>query len=176
MSGAAASVASCPLCATDGGTVLRRNGRLRVVAVDDADYPGFLRVIWDAHVREMSELDAAARVHLMEVVFAVESAVRRVLAPDKINLASFGNVVPHVHWHVIARFADDAHFPDPVWGVRRRDPDPARLAAQRAQLPELHRVVVEMLQSNGFSPSPAKMGAGGGEGGERSPGMSGGLR
>ncbi len=168
MSGAAAT-AACPLCATDGGTVLWRDGRLRVVAVDDADYPGFLRVIWDTHVREMSELDAAARVHLMEVVFAVESAVRRVLAPDKINLASLGNVVPHLHWHVIARYADDAHFPDPVWGVRRRDPDPARLAAQRAKRPELHRVVAEMLQASGFSPVPAEAGAGGDADREQNP-------
>jgi diadenosine tetraphosphate (Ap4A) HIT family hydrolase len=29
--------------------------------------------------------------------------------------------VPHLHWHVIPRFADDAHFPDPVWASRRRD-------------------------------------------------------
>ena len=151
----AADRAACPLCAADGGTVLWRDGRLRVVAVDDADHPGFLRVIWDAHVREMTELDAAARVHLMEVVFAVEAAVRRVLAPDKINLASFGNVVPHVHWHVIARYADDAHFPNPVWGARRRDPDPARLAAQRARLPELHRAVARMPQANQAPVHPA---------------------
>ena len=140
--------AACPLCAADGGTVLWRDDRLRVVAVDDPDYPGFLRVIWNAHVREMSELDAGARVHIMEAVFAVESAVRRVLAPDKINLASLGNVVPHLHWHVIARYADDAHFPDPVWGTRRRDPEPARLAAQRARRPELHRVIAQMPRSN----------------------------
>ena len=151
----AADSAACPLCAADGGTVLWRDGRLRVVAVDDADHPGFLRVIWDAHVREMTELDAAARVHLMEVVFAVEAAVRRVLAPDKINLASFGNVVPHVHWHVIARYADDAHFPNPVWGARRRDPDPARLAAQRARLPALHRAIAQMPQANQAPAHPA---------------------
>ena len=47
--------------------------------------------------------------------------LRTVLAPDKINLASLGNVVPHLHWHVIPRFADDAHFPAPVWAARARD-------------------------------------------------------
>ncbi len=161
---------ACPLCATDGGTVLWREGRLRVVAIDDADYPGFLRVIWDAHVREMSELDTAARIRLMEVVFGVESAVRRVLTPDKINLASLGNVVPHLHWHIIARYADDAHFPDPVWGVRRRDPDPARLATQRAKRPELIRAVVEMLQPSRCSPEPAGARADRDEGHETSPG------
>lgn len=146
---------SCPLCVADGETVWWRDRRLRVVAVEDAEYPGFLRVIWNDHVREMSDLDAAERVHFMDVVFAVETAVRQVMAPDKINLASFGNVVPHVHWHVIARYADDAHFPNPVWGPRRRDPDLthpahlAHLAALRALLPELHRIVVEILQRPG---------------------------
>jgi diadenosine tetraphosphate (Ap4A) HIT family hydrolase len=46
--------------------------------------------------------------------------LRRLLQPTKVNLASLGNQVPHLHWHVIPRFADDAHFPDPVWAPRRR--------------------------------------------------------
>ena len=41
-------------------------------------------------------------------------------AAGPINLASFGNRTPHVHWHVIPRYHDDAHFPDPVWGIARR--------------------------------------------------------
>ena len=49
-----------------------------------------------------------------------ERVLRAELAPDKINLATLGNQVPHLHWHVIPRFADDAHFPDPVWAARRR--------------------------------------------------------
>jgi diadenosine tetraphosphate (Ap4A) HIT family hydrolase len=55
------------------------------------------------------------------VVFAAEAALREVMAPDKINLASLGNVVPHLHWHVIPRFADDPHFPNPVWSARQRN-------------------------------------------------------
>jgi diadenosine tetraphosphate (Ap4A) HIT family hydrolase len=58
-----------------------------------------------------------------------------VLQPDKINLASLGNVVPHLHWHVIPRFADDPHFPNPVWGQRLRDHPhaaPPELAARLA--------------------------------------------
>ena len=47
--------------------------------------------------------------------------MRRVLRPAKINLASLGNVVPHLHWHVIARFADDACFPAPIWAPARRE-------------------------------------------------------
>jgi diadenosine tetraphosphate (Ap4A) HIT family hydrolase len=93
----------------------------RVVLIDDADYPGFCRVILNAHQKEMTALSAAYRARLMEVVFAVECALRELLAPDKVNLASFGNVVPHLHWHVIPRFADDPHFPNSVWSARIRN-------------------------------------------------------
>jgi len=51
----------------------------------------------------------------------VEQALRALIHPDKINLAALGNQVPHLHWHVIPRFADDAHFPDPIWVARKRD-------------------------------------------------------
>ncbi len=114
----------CPLCPhdrEDGGEPLFRDDHLRIVLVDDADHPGFLRVIWTAHVKEMTDLAVADRAHCMAAVYAAETALREVLRPDKINLASFGNMVPHVHWHVIPRFTDDAHFPNAVWGERRRD-------------------------------------------------------
>jgi diadenosine tetraphosphate (Ap4A) HIT family hydrolase len=93
----------------------------RVVRADEPDYPGFLRVILNAHVKEMSDLPPADQERLLQVVLAAESALREVLDPDKVNLASLGNVVPHLHWHVIPRFADDPHFPNPVWGERMRD-------------------------------------------------------
>ncbi len=112
--------ADCPLCATRDTPAIWRDARLRVVSAGDPDYPGYLRVIWHAHVAEMTDLDAAERDHLLLVVLAVERALRETLRPEKINLASLGNQVPHLHWHVIPRFADDAHFPDPVWAARRR--------------------------------------------------------
>jgi diadenosine tetraphosphate (Ap4A) HIT family hydrolase len=112
--------ASCELCATPGGVLLWHDGLCRVVGVEDADYPGFCRVIVQRHVREMTDLAPGERTRVMEIVFAVEAAVRAALAPDKVNLASLGNVTPHLHWHVIPRYIDDRHFPDPVWGIPRR--------------------------------------------------------
>jgi diadenosine tetraphosphate (Ap4A) HIT family hydrolase len=112
---------SCPLCDTPGGTLLWQDDFCRVVRADEPDYPGFLRVILNAHVKEMTDLPADDQATLMRVVLATEAALREVMAPDKINLASLGNVVPHLHWHVIPRFTDDPHFPNPVWGMRQRD-------------------------------------------------------
>lgn len=128
------SPAACPLCSGDGGELLYRNRLLRVVLVDEAEYPGFVRVIVNAHVREMTDLAAADRQHLMAVVFEVEAAQREVFGPHKINLASFGNQVPHLHWHVIPRFVDDVHFPQPVWGERQRAADVQQLAERRGRV------------------------------------------
>lgn len=97
-----------------------RDARCRVIDAGVPEYPGFCRVVWHEHVGEMSDLDAADRDHLMAVVQATEAALRAVLRPVKMNLASLGNQVPHIHWHVIARFSDDAHFPDSIWSPRRR--------------------------------------------------------
>jgi diadenosine tetraphosphate (Ap4A) HIT family hydrolase len=118
----------CELCTNDGGELLWRDASCRVVlVVDEAGYPGYCRVVWQRHVAEMSDLDPGERSQLMRVVFEVEAALRDWLRPDKVNLASLGNLVPHLHWHVIPRFRDDPHFPNPIWGARERQP-PARNA------------------------------------------------
>lgn len=102
--------------------MLWRDPSCRVVYVDEPGYPGFCRVIWAAHVKEMTDLPEDARARLMHVVFAAEAALREMLRPHKVNLASLGNITPHLHWHVIPRFADDPHFPNPIWAARIRAP------------------------------------------------------
>jgi diadenosine tetraphosphate (Ap4A) HIT family hydrolase len=119
---------TCELCDTAGGELLWSDARCRVIRVGGADaqaFPGFCRVVWTAHVREMSDLAPDDRRHLLDVVTALEQAVREVVVPDKINLASLGNVVPHLHWHVIPRWQDDSHFPAPIWASAAR-PVPVR--------------------------------------------------
>jgi diadenosine tetraphosphate (Ap4A) HIT family hydrolase len=128
-------MSTCPLCDTPGGKVLWQDDFCRVVLADEPDYPGFLRVVLNAHFKEMTDLQVADQQALMRVVFAAEAALHEVMAPDKINLASLGNLVPHLHWHVIPRFAGDPHFPNPVWGAKLRDMlhrTPANLDAQLA--------------------------------------------
>lgn len=133
----------CELCATDGGRLVLATEWLRVVLVDDADFPGFARVIWNDHVREMTDLDADAQYRLLRTVLAVERVQREVLAPAKINLASLGNVTPHLHWHVIPRFADDSHFPQPIWGGRQRPVDEETMTARRSRLDRLRWRIAE---------------------------------
>ena len=118
--------AGCPLCTGEEARLLWRDALCRVVAVDDPALPGFLRVVLNTHASEVSDLAIAEQAHLMRVVLATERLVRRHLSPDKVNLASLGNVVPHVHWHVIPRWRDDRWFPDPIWATpRHAQPAPA---------------------------------------------------
>ena len=119
------NTSECPLCSAQSENVLWRDDQLRVILVDDESYGGFCRVILHRHVKEMTDLAPTERTHMLRAVFAVEQALRDLLRPHKINLASLGNQVPHLHWHVIPRFVDDTHFPDPIWAAARRS-TPAR--------------------------------------------------
>ena len=111
---------TCELCASTGGECLWQNTLCRIVSVGDPDYPGFCRVILNRHAAEMSDLPSAEQQELMRIVFTVEAVVRDVVKPDKINLASLGNMVPHVHWHVIPRWREDRCFPNPIWAPAQR--------------------------------------------------------
>ena len=119
-------VDACDLCDSPGGEVVWENALCRVVKIDDPAYPGYCRVILHSHRQEMTDLSATERAQLMNVVFAVERALRNVCRPDKINLASLGNMTPHVHWHVIPRWHDDPHFPNPIWASLQRNDSPQR--------------------------------------------------
>ena len=122
--------------------------KLAVILVDDAAYPGFCRVIWNEHVKEMSDLSAGDRMKLNDAVWHVELALREVMAPGKVNVASLGNMTPHLHWHVIPRFADDAHFPNPVWSAAVRTTDAPVLAERRALLPKLAANIVRRMEKS----------------------------
>ncbi|HEU0187128.1 MAG TPA: HIT family protein [Gallionellaceae bacterium] len=137
----------CELCGQDGGEVIYRDEALRVVLANEADYPGFCRVIWNAHCKEMSDLAPAQRGRLMDAVFVVESAVRKVMQPHKINLASLGNVVPHLHWHVIPRYRDDRHFPNPIWGSAQRDASIRHTAAASDWRAQLRTMIAHSLSA-----------------------------
>jgi len=137
--------AACPLCAEDGGALIWRGEHLRVIRAQEAGFPAFYRVVWNAHVAEFSDLSAAERAYCMEAVALVEQALREHLAPTKVNLAALGNMVPHLHWHVIARFGWDSHFPSPVWAVAQRPSPAAQEDAVRRLLPQVEATLVRQL-------------------------------
>lgn len=135
----------CPLCSTAGGTLLWRNDALRVIEVDMPGYPGYLRVIWNQHRAEMSDLSEAERAQLMDTVMLAERVLRDTLAPNKVNLAALGNMVPHLHWHIIPRWRDDPHFPDAIWAAPQRTADPQQEAARRGKLAACRQALLTAL-------------------------------
>jgi diadenosine tetraphosphate (Ap4A) HIT family hydrolase len=135
----------CELCTSDGGRLIARAQRWRVVGVDDESFPAFYRVIWNAHVPEFTDLAPVERAECMDVVARVESVLRERLRPTKINLASLGNMVTHLHWHVIARFDWDSRFPHPVWAAAQRGVTPAALARLGLPLESLDEAVRDAL-------------------------------
>ena len=112
---------ACPLCQPSPHETLWQDDFCRVVLLNDVDYPAYCRVELLAHIKEITDLQAPQRVRLMQVVFAVETALREILNPDKINLASLGNKTPHIHWHIIPRFENDKHFPNSHWSEALRE-------------------------------------------------------
>ena len=139
-------MSGCELCDGDGGRLVLRTARWRVVRVPDADFPAFYRVIWNAHAREFTDLAPLERAECMDAVARIERVLRDELAPTKINLASLGNVTPHLHWHVIARFNWDSRFPGPIWAPAQRElGDPPAQARLARPLDELDLAVAAAL-------------------------------
>jgi diadenosine tetraphosphate (Ap4A) HIT family hydrolase len=132
---------NCELCNSAGGLMVAQTPQLRVVRVEDANFPAFYRVIWQPHRAEFTDLDASERRLCLEAVARVESVLRAQLQPAKINLASLGNMVAHLHWHVIARFDWDSHFPQPIWGSPQRAVEPPAVSRLALPLFELDRHV-----------------------------------
>lgn len=139
------SAQACALCAGDGGALVWRGERLRVIRAQEAGFPAFYRVVWTAHAAEFSDLTLAERTECMELVAAVERVLRDQLSPDKINLAALGNMVAHLHWHVIARWRWDSHFPGSVWAAAQRPRDLAQEAAVQARLEATDRAIAAAL-------------------------------
>ena len=111
----------CVLCHPQKENIVWENKELRVIQVDDPLFPGYFRVIWNKHIAEMSDLNDDERQLLEKVLLTVEKVVREQMQPDKINWAQFGNMVPHLHWHIIARYRNDSHFPESIWGLKQRE-------------------------------------------------------
>ena len=137
-------MSSCDLCQPSPHSILWQDDFCRVVLLNDVDYPAYCRVELIAHVKEMTDLAPLSQHRLMNMVFAVEAAMREVINPDKINLASLGNKTPHLHWHIIPRYADDRHFPNSHWGEIVRSGEITD--GQKANIHKPSRASLQLLQ------------------------------
>jgi len=81
----------------------------------DQFFPGYCFVFTRTHVTELFHLPPPVRQAVVEEVTAVAAALYKLFKPDKINYELLGNMVPHMHWHVVPRFASDLLWPRPIW-------------------------------------------------------------
>lgn len=151
----------CPLCASDGGELLHRTPAWRLVLAHEPEWPGLVRIIWNEHVAELSDLSEGEAQALMLAVRQVERVLRATLSPDKLNVASLGNQVPHLHVHIVPRWRDDLTFPGSIWtrpetGLSDQFQVPDRSAAALARrqstaqkVPALRRALIESLTDPG---------------------------
>ena len=138
-------VSDCPLCDADGGLLVFRHEKFRVIQADEAGFPAFYLVVWNTHVTEFSDLSQAERELCMNAVVALETVLRKAFSPQKMNLATLGNAVAHLHWHVIARFAWDSHFPGSVWAAQLRPVDAEKVSALAVRSAGVNKLIAEKL-------------------------------
>ena len=110
---------TCPLCKRENEDIIFENGLFRVILVDEI--PGYIRVITQKHIKEFSELNDNEAVEIMLAVKKIEKAMIKFLNPDKINIASLGNMVPHLHIHIIPRYINDPWWPGATFCEKKRD-------------------------------------------------------
>ena len=100
-------------------SVIYENENIRI-EIEESEIP-WLKIFTQYPYKEMSEVPAHIKLEIYDLLDRIEKEMIAYFNPDKINIASFGNYVPHVHWHIMARFKDDSCFPEPMWGKKQRN-------------------------------------------------------
>ena len=143
------SAPGCPLCDGPGGVPVFEGAKFRAIRAEEPGFPAFYRLVWSEHAAEFSDLAPVDRQLCMEAVVRIEQTLRKHLNPAKVNLAALGNAVPHLHWHIVARFAWDSHFPASVWAEAQRASPAKEVAAVAALRPALEAEIIVRLTELG---------------------------
>ena len=91
-----------------------------LIEVHESEIP-WLKVFTKRKIKEFSEANGEERMVIWQALDVIERAMLERFKPEKINIAQFGNYLPHLHWHIMARFKEDSFFPEPMWGQRQRE-------------------------------------------------------
>jgi diadenosine tetraphosphate (Ap4A) HIT family hydrolase len=90
------------------------------IEVEDSEIP-WLKIFAKQDCKEFTDCEAATRQEIFRLLIIIEEEMLAYFQPDKINIASFANYLPKVHWHIMARFKTDSYFPEPMWGEKQRE-------------------------------------------------------
>lgn len=92
------------------------------IKVHDSEIP-WLKIYAQQACKEFTECDVATRRQIWALLELIETEMLTYFKPEKINIASFGNMKPLVHWHIMARYSEDSYYPEPMWGAVQREPN-----------------------------------------------------
>ena len=100
-------------------SILYENDNIKI-EVEKNEIP-WLKIFTQHPYKEMSEVPAEVKFEIYDLLDVIEKEMLAYYKPKKINIASFGNYLPHVHWHIMARFEEDSFFPEPMWVSKQRE-------------------------------------------------------
>ncbi len=103
---------------THQSLIIYQNQRL-YIEIEPAEIP-WLKIFSKNKEKEFSDCHSGTQKEIFELLLLIETEMLDYFKPDKINIASFANYLPQVHWHIMARFKTDSYFPEPVWGKKQR--------------------------------------------------------
>lgn len=94
--------------------------KLIYIETEKSEIP-WLKIFTYKPYKELSDCDTQTRTALFDAILLIEKEMIKYYNPKKINIAMFGNYLPHLHCHVMARFEEDSYFPEPMWGKKQRE-------------------------------------------------------
>jgi len=100
-------------------STIYQNEHIRI-EIEDSEIP-WLKIFAQKPHKEMSDCDAQTKQQIWSLLDLIEREMLDYFKPEKINIASFANYVPQVHWHIMARFKEDSFYPEPMWGKKQRE-------------------------------------------------------
>ena len=90
------------------------------IEIEASEIP-WLKIFTIENIKEFSQCNSQTKQEIFKYLDIIEKEMIDYFNPKKINIASFGNYVPHVHFHIMARFEEDSFFPEPMWGEKQRE-------------------------------------------------------
>ena len=100
-------------------SILYKNELIKI-EIESSEIP-WLKIFTIEDIKEFSNCNEETKREIWKYLDLIEKEMISYFKPEKINIASFGNYVPHVHFHVMARFKEDSYFPEPMWVKKQRD-------------------------------------------------------
>ena len=100
-------------------SIIYKNDLIKI-EIESSEIP-WLKIFTNESIKEFSHCNDETKKEIWKYLDIIEKEMLNYFKPDKINIASFGNYVPHVHFHIMARFKEDSYFPEPMWGKKQRE-------------------------------------------------------